>query len=138
MANHSEQTSLSVEQVIERLQEDYQRFPEDQSYDLYASEVYFKDPMNEFRGVGQYRRMIGFIQSWFRQIEMELHDISKKDAAAIETRWTLHLTVPLPWQPRLSIPGKSELQIDQSGLIVSHVDYWNLPRWRVAMQLFES
>ncbi|MGB3612541.1 MAG: DUF2358 domain-containing protein, partial [Elainellaceae cyanobacterium] len=63
--------------IIERLKADYARFPADQSYDIYADGVYFKDPMNEFRGCDRYRQMIGFIDQWFGQPNMDLHDITQ-------------------------------------------------------------
>ncbi|MEO1127354.1 MAG: DUF2358 domain-containing protein, partial [Cyanobacteria bacterium J06639_16] len=39
--------------ILERIKADYARFPADQSYELYAPDVYFKDPLNEFRGVNR-------------------------------------------------------------------------------------
>ena len=37
--------------IIEILKDDYQRFPINQTYSLYTADVYFKDPLNEFRGM---------------------------------------------------------------------------------------
>ncbi|MGD1953447.1 MAG: DUF2358 domain-containing protein [Leptolyngbyaceae cyanobacterium] len=122
--------------IIEQVKTDYARFPNEQSYDLYARDVYFKDPMNEFRGVARYQQMIGFIGQWFRDIELELHTTEQPQANTFITRWTLHFTAPTPWQPRISIPGWSELQINGEGLICSHIDYWNCSRWDVLKQLF--
>jgi len=34
--------------IIAILQQDYQRFPLDQTYDIYADNVYFQDPLNQF------------------------------------------------------------------------------------------
>lgn len=36
--------------IIEILKEDYQRFPADRAYSIYAEDVYFQDPLknNEF------------------------------------------------------------------------------------------
>lgn len=130
-----ESTTLAV---IEQVKADYARFPHQQSYELYAENVYFKDPMNEFRGVEQYRRMIGFIEQWFRNVELELHAVEQPETERFITRWTLHFTAPTPWQPRISIPGWSELQINAEGLICSHIDYWNCSRWDVVKQLFNS
>lgn len=125
--------------VINQVKADYSRFPKEQSYGLYAKDVFFKDPMNEFRGVAQYRRMIGFIDQWFQNIDLELHGVeqSQSDSSFI-TRWTLHFTAPTPWQPRISIPGWSELEINGEGLISSHIDYWNCSRWDVLKQLFNQ
>ena len=128
--------------IIEILQEDYQRFPRDQTYDIYAKDVYFKDPMTEFRGIKRYQSMIGFMTHWFQNIQMELHDIKQigdlpeplRDR--IETRWTLSWTTPLPWQPRIAISGRSELMFNEQNLIISHIDYWDCSRWDVLQQHF--
>lgn len=121
--------------IVEALKEDYQRFPENQTYSLYANDVYFKDPMNEFRGVEQYRKMIGFMNTWFKDVKMDLHDIRRNDDT-IETRWTLHWTTPLPWQPRIAIPGTSDLKLNREGLIMCHIDYWDISRLDVLKQHF--
>jgi hypothetical protein len=34
--------------IVEILKDDYSRFPKNQTYSLYAEDVYFKDPMNQF------------------------------------------------------------------------------------------
>ncbi|PSN06105.1 hypothetical protein C7293_31030, partial [filamentous cyanobacterium CCT1] len=53
----------------------------------------------------------------------------------LETHWTLSWRAPLPWQPTMSIPGWSELKLDDTGKICSHVDYWHCSRWEVLQQL---
>jgi len=121
--------------VVEILKEDYQRFPENQTYSIYAEDVYFKDPMNEFKGVERYKLMIKFIQTWFIQIKMDLHDI-RREGDSIKTEWTLNWNTPLPWKPRISIPGWSHLGVNSDGLIVSHVDYWKCSRLDVLKQHF--
>jgi len=128
--------------IIEILKEDYQRFPRDQTYEIYAKDVYFKDPMTEFRGIKRYQSMIGFMTHWFQNIHMELHDIkqvteiSEPPRDRIETRWTLSWTTPLPWQPRIAISGRSELMLNEQNLIISHIDYWDCSRWDVLQQHF--
>ena len=119
--------------IIEILKQDYQKFPLDQTYSIYAEDVYFEDPMNKFRGVKRYQEMIGFIRTWFINPKLELHDIGREDDA-IATRWTLSWNTPLPWKPRISISGWSELRLDADGLIVSHIDYWNCSRLDVLKQ----
>ncbi|EDX75015.1 hypothetical protein MC7420_889 [Coleofasciculus chthonoplastes PCC 7420] len=121
--------------IIEILKQDYQRFPVDQTYSIYANTVFFKDPLNEFRGLNRYKQMIGFIQTWFINPQLDLHDISQS-GDTIKTRWTLSWTTPLPWKPRISIPGWSELRLNADGLISSHIDYWDIPRLDVLKQLF--
>ncbi|MDY6938882.1 MAG: DUF2358 domain-containing protein [Cyanobacteriota bacterium] len=121
--------------ILEILKQDYQRFPQNQSYEIYAEDVYFKDPMNEFRGVDRYKETIGFIATWFKNIQLDLHDI-RRSGDAIETRWTLSWNTPLPWNPRISIPGRTELTLNEREAIVSHIDYWDCSRLDVLKQHF--
>ena len=127
--------------IIEALKTDYQNFPKDQTFALYAEDVFFKDPMTEFRGCDRYQKMIGFIDQWFTDPQLDLHGIEQRDTDAaqenqcdIRTDWTLQWTTPLPWKPRISISGWSELTINDAGLIVSHVDYWHCSRLDVLKQ----
>lgn len=118
---------------IQILKEDYQKFPIGQTYSIYAEDVYFQDPLNKFRGVKRYQQMIGFINTWFIDVKMDLHDIQQL-GDTIKTEWTLSWNTPLPWKPRIAIPGWSELHLNQNGLIDSHVDYWKCSRLDVVKQ----
>ena len=119
--------------IIEILKQDYQRFPVDQTYSIYAENVYFQDPLNKFRGVKRYRQMIGFIKGWFINPQLDLHEINQT-GDTITTRWTLSWTTPLPWKPRIAIPGWSELHLNAEKLIDSHIDYWDCSRFDVIKQ----
>jgi hypothetical protein len=127
------QLSESAMDIIQRLQIDYQNFPTNQSYELYADDVWFKDPMNEFQGIDRYKQMIGFIQRFFRSPQLDLHQI-QQTGSDIRTDWTLSWTTPLPWQPRIQISGWSELKLNEAGLICSHIDYWHCSKWDVLKQ----
>ena len=121
--------------ILKVLQADYGKFPQEQTYSIYAQEVYFKDPVTEFRGVERYAQMIGFIETWFLNPKLDLHDI-QQSGNQIRTEWTLSWNTPLPWKPRIAIPGWSELTLNPKGLIVSHIDYWHCSRWDVLKQHF--
>ncbi len=122
--------------IIKILQEDYQRFPLNQTYSIYAKDVYFQDPLNKFSGVELYKKMIGFIKTFFINCKMDLHDI-RQDGDIIKTEWTLSWNTPLPWKPFIAIPGWSELRVNSDNLICSHVDYWNISRFDVVKQHFK-
>ena len=122
--------------IISRLKQDYQKFPADQTYSIYAENVYFEDPLNKFRGIERYQKMIGFMNNWFNDIKLDLHDISQS-GNLIKTRWTLSWTAPVPWKPPMAIPGSSELKLNADGLINSHIDYWDISRLDVLKQLFQ-
>ncbi|NES71939.1 MAG: DUF2358 domain-containing protein [Okeania sp. SIO2D1] len=126
---------MNSDRIIEILKADYQRFPSNQTYSIYVDDVYFQDPLNKFRGVKRYKKMIAFMSNWFRDIKMVLHDIRRIENI-IETDWTLYWTTPLPWQPRIAISGRSELKINREGLIIAHLDYWHCSRFNVLKQHF--
>jgi len=120
--------------LIATLQADYARFPRDQTYSIYDPQVYFRDPLNEFRGLDRYRAMIESLGRWLQDIHLELHDI-QQTGNHIRTEWTLRGSLPLPWRPRLCIPGWTEMQLNAAGLIGSHIDYWRCSRWQVLLQI---
>lgn len=121
--------------ILEILQADYQRFPKNQTYSIYAEDVYFKDPMSEFRGRDRYQRTIQFIDTWFTHPQLDLHKI-QRNGNQIRSDWTLSWTTPLPWKPRIAIAGWSELEVNQHELIISHIDYWHCSRLDVLKQHF--
>lgn len=125
----------SMEAIVAQLKQDYAQFPAHQTYSLYACDVSFKDPLNAFTGVDRFRQMVEFLGRFFRDVRMDLHRIYQSSPQLITTEWTLHMEAPLPWSPRLSIPGYSELQVNEEGLICSHVDYWRCSRWAVLKQV---
>ena len=121
--------------ILEILQDDYRKFPNNQTYSLYADDVYFKDPITKFRGCDRYRQMIGLIKTWFLNPQLDLHNI-QQTGSNIRTDWTLSWTTPLPWKPNIQITGWSELTLNQAGLIAAHIDYWHCSRLDVLRQHF--
>ena len=121
--------------ILEILQEDYARFPMNQTYTLYADGVHFKDPLTQFYGIERYKDMIAFMSNWFQEIKMDLHSI-EQEYVLIETRWTLSWRSPLPWRPAIAISGRSELTLNPEGKIASHYDYWDISPWDVLKQHF--
>lgn len=125
---------MPTTELIEILRQDYQRFPQQQTFSIYAADVYFQDPLNQFRGVERYQKLIRFIQTWFIDTHMDLHALQQV-GDLIHSRWTLSWRAPVPWRPQMAISGRSELMQDERGLIVSHIDYWDCSRLDVLKQL---
>ena len=128
--------------ILDIVQADYAKFPEAQTYSIYSKDVYFKDPVYKFQGIKQYQRMIGFITFWFKNLKLDLHEISRSENL-IKTRWTMSWDAPLPWKPRISVTGWSDLTVgafpDSSGdreLIILHIDYWDCTKFDVIKQHF--
>lgn len=121
--------------LVKTIQEDYSRFPENQTYSIYAENIHFKDKIYDFRGLKKYQNMIGFLSKFFKNLHLELHDIQENENQ-IDTRWTMSWNSPLPWQPFISVSGRSELKV-QDNLIVAHYDYWDCSIWDVVKQHFK-
>ena len=94
--------------IIKTLKTDYERFPLDQTYSIYALDVYFQDPVFKFRGLELYKWMIKFIHIFFTNLQMDLHHI-EQDQNMIKTEWTLSWNASLPWKPRISISAYPHL-----------------------------
>jgi hypothetical protein len=122
--------------IIQILRADYARFPIDQSFEIYAEDMYFQDPLNQFRGLNRFRLTIGFMKTFFKQIQFDLHSIEQIDRL-VNTRWTLQWNTPVPWYPRIAITGRSELLLaPDRELIISHIDYWDCTPRDVLRQHF--
>ncbi|MBD2175830.1 DUF2358 domain-containing protein [Pseudanabaena sp. FACHB-1998] len=132
--------------ILDIIKADYAKFPEAQTYSIYSEDVYFKDPVYNFRGIKQYQKMIGFITFWFKNLKLELHDISRNENL-VKASWTMSWDAPLPWKPRISVTGWSDLTVDKFAdnldkgdsdreLIISHVDYWECTKFDVIKQHF--
>lgn len=124
---------LLIMDIIEILKADYQRFPVNQTYSIYAPEVYFQDAVFKFRGLELYKWMIKFIQTFLLNLKMDLHNIEQQEDT-IKSDWTLSWNSPLPWKPRISVSGWSELRLNSEGLIISHIDYWHSSRLNLLKQ----
>jgi Uncharacterized conserved protein (DUF2358) len=122
--------------IITILRADYAKFPIDQSYQIYADDVYFQDPLSKFRGLNRYKRTIEFIRTWFKEPQLELYEINQLEQL-ITTRWSLSWNTPLPWYPRIEITGHSELLLNDLELIISHIDYWDCAPFDVLKQHFK-
>lgn len=120
--------------LAEIIKLDYQKFPEDQTYSIYAENVHFKDPVYDFYGLKKYQEMIVFLKKWFKNLHLELHEI-KETENKIDTLWTMSWNSPLPWQPFISVSGRSELKL-KDHLIIGHYDYWDKSFWDMIKQHF--
>jgi hypothetical protein len=120
--------------LVKIIQEDYQNFPKNQTYSIYAENIHFKDKIYDFYGIKKYQNMIAFLAKWFENLHLELHDIKAKNNQ-IDTRWTMSWNSPLPWKPFISVSGRSELKVEND-LIVAHYDYWDCTIFDVIKQHF--
>lgn len=122
-----------LETAAAALAADYARFPENQTYSLYATDVEFRDPLNRVQGRAHFESMIGFLWRWFKDLRLELHEL-RIENNHIRTEWTMRWLAPLPWQPPIAVSGWSELTVNAAGEIQTQVDYWHCSRWELLQQ----
>jgi hypothetical protein len=125
--------TTDITDIIDILKADYARFPKEQTLTIYSQDVYFEDPLNQFRGLDRYSRMISTLERFFSEIAMELISIEQTDQI-IHTRWILRMKSPWPWRSPITIPGTSELTLNQDNLITHHRDRWDCSRWHMVKQ----
>ena len=121
--------------ILDALKADYRKFPKDQNFSLYAKDMYFRDPLSQFRGRTLFRLLIGFMSLFFLDCVYDVHQI-QRTGDEIRSDWTIGWTTPLPWKPRVHITGWSELKVNEQELISSQVDYWRCSRLDVLRQNF--
>jgi len=97
-------------------------------WDLYSTDVLFKDPLNKFTGIQKYKDNIKMLKDspLFTGGKMTLHDVDIVSPNRVDTRWTLAMTFkPFPWQPRLEFTGTTQYVMGADGLVVEHLDQWD-------------
>jgi hypothetical protein len=84
---------LQIEQLITTLQQDLPTlFEQDISYQIYTNNIYFCDPVNQFKGKFNYRLIFWPLRFharlFFTEIAFDVHDVSKSDHETIIATWT--------------------------------------------------
>lgn len=119
-----------MQQVIETLKHDLPTlFEKDISYDIYSQDIYFKDPVNTFKGKFNYRIIFWTLRFhaklFFKEIYFDLHDVSQIEENLIIAKWTVRGILRLPWKTELLFNGDSNYKLNQDRLIYEHIDRWD-------------
>jgi hypothetical protein len=122
--------SATINHTIETLKTELPTlFERDLSYDIYTDDIFFKDPVNTFKGKFNYRIIFWTLrfhgQLFFTELYFDLHDVQQTEPNIILANWTVRGTLRLPWKPRLFFQGFSTYQLNESGLIYEHIDTWD-------------
>lgn len=130
-----------VAHIIETLKQDLPTlFEKEVSYDIYSSDIAFKDPVNTFKGKLSYRIVFWtllFHGYWFfTHLSFELHEVCLTSADTIRADWTVQGRLRLPWRTQLIFNGYSIYRLNSAGLIYDHVDTWDRPPLEILKQFF--
>jgi Uncharacterized conserved protein (DUF2358) len=135
--------SNSLEQTIETLEKDLPTlFDRDISYDIYTPDIYFKDPVNTFKGKFNYRIIFWTLRFhsrlFFKEIYFDLHEVDRSGENTIIATWTVRGTLRVPWKAKLYFDGYSTYQLNSEGKIYEHIDTWDRSAMEILRQFFRK
>jgi Uncharacterized conserved protein (DUF2358) len=119
-----------VQEVIETLKHDLPTlFQRDISYNIYTHDIYFRDPVNKFKGKINYRIIFWTLrfhaQLFFTNICFDLHEVYQEAEESILAKWTVRGILRVPWKARVFFNGYSTYKFNQDNLIYEHIDTWD-------------
>ena len=117
-------------------------FEEDLTYDIYTSNIYFKDPVNTFKYKFNYRIIFWTLrfhgQLFFTDLHFDLHRVWQDQPDLILADWTVRGTLRLPWRPYVFFNGRSHYHLREDGRIYRHIDVWDRKPGEVLKQFLPA
>lgn len=115
-------------------------FERDISYEIYSQDIYFRDPVNVFKGKLNYRIIFWTLRFhgklFFTELFFDLHDVYAVDLTTIRAEWTVRGTLRVPWKAKLYFDGYSTYHLNSAALIDQHVDTWDRSPGEILQQFF--
>ena len=135
--------AFDYDPILETLRADLPTlFERDISYDIYTQDIFFKDPVNQFKGKFNYRIIFWTLRFhgrlFFTDLHFDLHDVRVEDEATIRADWTVRGTLRLPWRPRLYFNGYSLYKLNAEGKIYDHCDTWDRSPGSILRQFWQG
>lgn len=104
-------------------------FERDLSYDIYTPDIYFRDPVNTFKGKLNYQIIFWTLRFharlFFTSIAFDLHSVTTSAPDTILATWTVRGRLRLPWTADLYFNGSSNYKLNAAAEIYQHVDTWD-------------
>ncbi|MDY7012596.1 MAG: DUF2358 domain-containing protein [Cyanobacteriota bacterium] len=137
------QNKNQIKHIIETLYQDLPTlFERDISYDIYSSDINFKDPVNTFKGKFNYRIIFWTLRFharlFFKEIYFDVHKIEQTEPDTIQVEWTVRGTLRLPWKAKIFFNGDSKYTLNSNGLIEKHRDTWDRKPSEILKQFFKQ
>ncbi|CAL0308836.1 unnamed protein product [Lupinus luteus] len=111
--------------AIRTLREDFpQIFCREPRFDIYRDDIVFKDPLNTFVGIKNYKSIFWALRFqgriFFKALWIDLTSVWQPAENVIMVRWTIHGIPRVPWESRGRFDGTSEYKLDKEGKIFEH------------------
>ncbi|GMH21727.1 hypothetical protein Nepgr_023569 [Nepenthes gracilis] len=99
-------------------------FCRDLSFDIYRDDIVFKDPINTFIGIENYKSIFWALRFhgriFFRALWVDIVSVWQPVESVILIRWTAHGIPRIPWESHGRFDGISEYKLDKKGKIYEH------------------
>ncbi|KAK4418582.1 hypothetical protein Salat_2271000 [Sesamum alatum] len=111
--------------AIRTLREEFpELFYRELSFDIYRDDIVFKDPLNTFSGIENYKSIFWALRFhgriFFRALWVDIVSVWQPVENMIIVRWTVHGIPRIPWESRSRFDGTSEYKLDKGGKIYEH------------------
>ncbi|XP_024958731.1 uncharacterized protein LOC112499651 isoform X2 [Cynara cardunculus var. scolymus] len=111
--------------AIRTLREEFpELFYRDLSFDIYRDDIVFKDPLNTFIGIENYKSILWALKFngkiFFKALWIDIVSVWQPSENTIMIRWIVHGIPRVPWESRGRFDATSEYKLDKDGKIYEH------------------
>ncbi|KAL7002436.1 hypothetical protein U1Q18_003590 [Sarracenia purpurea var. burkii] len=111
--------------AIRTLREEFpELFYKELSFDIYRDDIVFRDPLNTFVGIENYKSIFWALRFngkiFFRALWLDIISVWQPSRGTIMVRWTVHGIPRVPWESHGRFDGTSEYKLDKNGKIYEH------------------
>ncbi|KAL2892088.1 hypothetical protein RDABS01_008004 [Bienertia sinuspersici] len=116
---------INMGYAIRCLREEFpELFQKEPNFDIYRDDIVFKDPLNTFSGIENYKSIFWALRFngriFFKALWIEILSVWQPMENIILVRWTVHGIPRVPWESRGRFDGISEYKLDRNGKIYAH------------------
>ncbi|KAL5572025.1 hypothetical protein UlMin_021622 [Ulmus minor] len=116
---------LNMGYAIRTLREEFpELFYRELNFDIYRDDIVFKDPLNTFMGIENYKSIFWALRFhgkiFFKALWVDIVSVWQPVENVIMVRWTVHGIPRVPWESRGRFDGTSAYKLDKKGKIYEH------------------
>lgn len=94
------------------------------NFDIYRDDITFRDPMNVFSGIDNYKLIFWALRFhgriFFKALWVDVGRVWQPHDKVIMVRWTVRGVPRVPWEAQGQFEGTSEYKLDKDGKIYEH------------------
>ncbi|PWA95651.1 hypothetical protein CTI12_AA046180 [Artemisia annua] len=111
--------------AIRTLREEFpDLFYRELTFDIYRDDIVFKDPLNTFFGIENYKSIYGALRFngriFFKALWVDIISVWQPVESTIMIRWTVHGIPRVPWESRGRFDATSEYKLDKNAVLVEN------------------